>query len=154
MTSNESKTIARELLRSLRAGEISKIDIDGVRAAIGRAGYGNDVQFEISVMRAVVKLSSTLDHEESETAVMKAALTSGDPERTDVTDEERLNWLEREARRSRTGISFDWIPPIEDEPRGFRFMRRFFIGAAQNTLRGAIDAAMREKLDDATDRRI
>ena len=57
-------------------------------------------------------------------------------------DAERLEWLEREARKSRTGISFDWVPTCEGEPSGFRFMRRHFIGEPAKTLRDAIDRVM------------
>lgn len=57
-------------------------------------------------------------------------------------DAERLDWLEGMARQSQTGISFDWVPPVDDEPSGFRFLRRFFIGDAKRDIRAAIDAAM------------
>ena len=57
-------------------------------------------------------------------------------------DAERLEWLEREARKSRTGISFDWVPTCEGEPSGFRFMRRHFIAEPAKTLRDAIDRVM------------
>jgi hypothetical protein len=56
-------------------------------------------------------------------------------------DGSRLDWLEAAAKRSRTGISFDWVPSVEGEPSGFRFMRRHFIGEACQTLRSAIDRA-------------
>lgn len=55
----------------------------------------------------------------------------------------RLDWLEQQARKSRTGISFDWVPTCEGEPSGFRFMRRHFIGEPAKTLRDAIDRVMR-----------
>jgi hypothetical protein len=57
-------------------------------------------------------------------------------------DDERFAWLEQMAKQSRTGISFDWIPPVEGEPSGWRFMRHHFIGDARQSLREAIDAAM------------
>ena len=59
-------------------------------------------------------------------------------------DKDRLDWLEQAARRSRTGISFDYIPSVEGAPSGWRFMRRFFIGEARKSLRSAIDAARGE----------
>jgi hypothetical protein len=59
-----------------------------------------------------------------------------------MTDSERLDWLEQAAKRSRTGISFDWVPKFEDERAGFRFMRRFFIGEPRLDIRSAIDAAV------------
>src|SRR5258708_1912255 len=55
-----------------------------------------------------------------------------------VTDGERLDWLEMAAKKSSTGISFDWVPSVEGEPSGFRFMCRFFIGPAKITIRSAI----------------
>ena len=58
-----------------------------------------------------------------------------------MTDAERLDFLEKAAKASRTGISFDWIPSVEGEPSGFRFMRRFFISEAKTNIRKAIDAA-------------
>jgi hypothetical protein len=61
-----------------------------------------------------------------------------------MTDAERLDWLEHAARKSYTGISFDWIPSVEGEPSGFRFMRRHFIGDAAKSLRAAIDRAARQ----------
>ncbi len=60
-----------------------------------------------------------------------------------MNDAERLDWLERMAKQSPTGISFDWVPSVEGEPSGFRFMRRRFIGDAKRDIRGAIDAAIR-----------
>lgn len=58
-------------------------------------------------------------------------------------EEDRLDWLEQQARKSRTGISFDWVPTCEGEPSGFRFMRRHFVGEPAKTLRDAIDRVMR-----------
>lgn len=60
------------------------------------------------------------------------------------TDEQRIQWLQKAARKSPTGISFDWVPSTDSEPSGFRFMRRHFVGDACNTLRQAIDRAMRD----------
>jgi hypothetical protein len=58
-----------------------------------------------------------------------------------MTDSERLDWLEHATRHSRTGISFDYVPTVDNEPSGYRFMRRFFIGTAHKNIRSAIDAA-------------
>lgn len=71
-----------------------------------------------------------------------------------VFDAARLRWLETQARKSRTGISFDWVPPIEGERSGFRFMRRFFVTEQCDTLKAAIDRAMLEDPTHATDRQI
>lgn len=59
---------------------------------------------------------------------------------SELTDKDRIDWLEERARRSSTGISFDFVP--SGERGGFRFMRRFFIGEPRRDLRSAIDAAM------------
>jgi hypothetical protein len=59
-----------------------------------------------------------------------------------MTDTERLDWLEQQARKSRTGISFDWVPSVDGEASGFRFMRKFFIGEAKTNIRSAIDGAV------------
>ena len=61
-----------------------------------------------------------------------------------MTDKERLDFLEGIAKSSQTGISFDWVPSVEGERSGFRFMRRHFIGPAKTTLRDAIDAVIKE----------
>lgn len=72
------------------------------------------------------------------------------------TDAERLDWLEVQAKKSHSGISFDWIPSVEGERSGFRFMRRAFIGEARTTLRSAVDEAMRlgETLSSKSDRQV
>lgn len=61
-----------------------------------------------------------------------------------MTDSERLDWLEERTRRSPTGISFDWIPSVDGERSGFRFMRRHFISDPAQSLRSAIDKAAAE----------
>lgn len=60
-----------------------------------------------------------------------------------MTDDERFAFLEAQARSSRTGISFDYVPSVEGEPSGWRFMRHQWISPAHKTLRDAIDDAMR-----------
>jgi hypothetical protein len=60
-----------------------------------------------------------------------------------IEDAARLDWLERIVRKNVTWISFDYEPNDEGEPRGFRFVRRGFIGEAHRSLRSAIDEAMR-----------
>lgn len=71
-----------------------------------------------------------------------------------VFDAARLRWLEQQARKSRSGISFDWVPPVEGERSGFRFMRRFFVTEQCDTLKAAIDRAMLEDPEHPTDRKI
>jgi len=59
-------------------------------------------------------------------------------------DAERLDWLERQAKASRTGASFDWAKYAEDgyvQEKGYRFMRFHHIGERRATLREAIDHA-------------
>lgn len=60
---------------------------------------------------------------------------------TPSDDAELLDWLETAAKQSRTGIAFDWVPAVEDEPSGFRFMRHHLIGDSRKSIRGAIRAA-------------
>lgn len=62
-------------------------------------------------------------------------------------DGDRLNWLEHQTRKSRTGISFDWVPTCEGEPSGFRFMRFHHVGTPVKTLRGAIDRELRRQAE-------
>jgi hypothetical protein len=64
---------------------------------------------------------------------------------TTPTDTDLLNWLEDQTKKSRTGISFDWVPRHEGEPSGFRFMRKHFISDPKKTLRGAIELAMTQE---------
>ena len=59
-----------------------------------------------------------------------------------MTDSELLDWLEAEAKKSYTGISFDWVPKFEGESGGFRFMRQHFISEPVPALRKAIELAM------------
>jgi|GEM_PF-2845112 len=58
------------------------------------------------------------------------------------TAEQMLDWLEARTRKSQTGISFDWVPSVEGEPSGFRFMRRHHIGDPHKSLRQAITSEM------------
>jgi hypothetical protein len=57
-------------------------------------------------------------------------------------DTMRLDWLEKSARASLTGISFDWVPSVEGERSGWRYMRQHYISNAKRALRAAIDEAM------------
>ncbi|MBR8434786.1 hypothetical protein KDW37_28895 [Burkholderia cenocepacia] len=57
-----------------------------------------------------------------------------------------LDWLEHQIRkRGMQGISFDWIPSVEGETSGFRYMRRHLIAEPKRSLREAIDAAQRSE---------
>lgn len=57
-------------------------------------------------------------------------------------DKARLDWIESQVTLSRTGVSFDKIPRVEDELGGFRFMRFHRVDSPNKTLREAIDKAM------------
>lgn len=59
-----------------------------------------------------------------------------------MDDAQRMIWLEQQAMKSRTGISFDYVPSVDGEPSGFRFMRHHWIGEPTKSIREAIDAAM------------
>lgn len=58
-------------------------------------------------------------------------------------DKERLDYIEKWASKSPTGISFDKVPAVGGEPSGFRFMRRHHIGEPRKTLRATIDAEIK-----------
>jgi hypothetical protein len=65
----------------------------------------------------------------------------------DALDAARLDWLEEQAKQSPTGISFDYVLHAEDGQvleKGWRFMRRHFLGERKSNLRAAIDAAQAE----------
>lgn len=53
---------------------------------------------------------------------------------------EAFGWLEDQARKSQTGISFDWVPSVEGERSGFRFMRRHFVSDQNSSLLNVITA--------------
>lgn len=59
-----------------------------------------------------------------------------------VTDTERIDFIEKIAKRSRTGISFDWVPSDEGEHSGYRMMSSHLIRQSYESLRDSIDAAM------------
>ncbi|MBR8228056.1 hypothetical protein KDX05_06990 [Burkholderia vietnamiensis] len=57
-----------------------------------------------------------------------------------------LDWLEHQIRqRGMHGVSFDWVPSVDGEPSGYRYMRRHFIAEPKKTLRAAIDEAQRSE---------
>jgi hypothetical protein len=68
-----------------------------------------------------------------------------------MTDSEMIDWLEKQARKSPTGISFDWIPSVDGEQSGYRFMRRHFIGEQKQTLRSAIQSAVTSQNNHSTE---
>lgn len=60
------------------------------------------------------------------------------------TDKERLDFLERRAKLSRTGITFEWFG---DKPNtGFRFLSYHHIGDPKKSVRDTIDGAINETL--------
>lgn len=65
------------------------------------------------------------------------------PLAVEVTDAARLDFIEQRIRGSSTGVSFDWIPCWDGEPSGYRMMWRRTIHDQRETLREAIDVAMR-----------
>ena len=68
----------------------------------------------------------------------------GPPANSARYDAELLDWIEEQARKSPTGISFDWVRHAEEGAvleQGYRFMRRHFLGERKATLRAAIQAA-------------
>jgi len=77
----------------------------------------------------------------------RAALAS--PEAQALSkDAERLDWIENQAKESRSGISIDWRSAYSEEsrilePKGWRVMRHRFLGDRKPSIREAIDAAVR-----------
>lgn len=62
-----------------------------------------------------------------------------------TADSEMLDWIEMEAKKSRTGISFDHVNYVEDGQvleRGFRYMRQHRIDQPNKSIRDAIKNAM------------
>lgn len=59
-----------------------------------------------------------------------------------ITDTDIVNWLQQQARKSYTGVSFDFHKD-GNEPR-FRYMQRHYSGPERYTLRDAAIAAMNE----------
>jgi len=66
-----------------------------------------------------------------------------------ITDTHRIDWLEKQTKRSPTGISFDWVPTVDGHPSGFRFSRRHMIGDAKETLRGCVDYLIKQGRDNS-----
>lgn len=60
-----------------------------------------------------------------------------------MSGDEILAFLEEAARKSSTGISFDWVPSVGGEPSGFRFMCRHHIGEPCRTILEAIQREAR-----------
>jgi len=58
------------------------------------------------------------------------------------TDGDRFAFLEQQAKKSQTGITFDYVPSIDGKPSGWRFMRRHWISEPHKRLRHAVDTAM------------
>lgn len=54
----------------------------------------------------------------------------------------RLDWLQRRAQTSYTGVSFDHRKTLEGEPGGYRFMSHHYLGERHPSIRGAIDSEL------------
>jgi hypothetical protein len=54
----------------------------------------------------------------------------------EITDKQRIDFIEEWARKSRTGVSVDW------DPVGYRFMSFHNLGDFHRSAREAIDAAI------------
>lgn len=61
---------------------------------------------------------------------------------TDPRDTQRLDFLEQQARVSRTGISIDYAQSAEEEQGGYRFMRFHKLYNRKKNIREAIDDAL------------
>jgi len=59
-----------------------------------------------------------------------------------MSDTEIIKWLEEQAKKSRTGISFDYCRHVEDGyvvEKGFRFMRHHHLGQRFKSIREAVE---------------
>lgn len=84
--------------------------------------------------------NTQLDKMEVENEALSAQLASA------REDSAMLDWLERQAKDSYTGISFDWCRHAKEGQiveHGFRFMRLHFLGERATTLRQAIRLAQK-----------
>jgi hypothetical protein len=60
-----------------------------------------------------------------------------------LTDSARIDWLEKQARASRTGVSLDHVPWEDGTPAGYRYMHYHYISEQHSSIRRAIDFAMK-----------
>ena len=80
--------------------------------------------------------------------IQRVAPTPAEAPADAARDAELLDWLEQEAKESRTGVSIVYRNQADDEggiKRGYRLMRYHQIFSAHSNLRAAIEAAMSEK---------
>lgn len=129
-----------------------------------RRTIGRHMQALLSTQRAkdaerIEELTKTLASADREIERLNIVVTAMDEsddlaklvvQNADLTREverlqEEFQWLEEQARKSRTGISFDYCRHVEDGQvleRGYRFMRYHELGERKNSIREAIRAAM------------
>jgi hypothetical protein len=60
-----------------------------------------------------------------------------------MTDKDRINFLERKAKLSRTGITFEWL--ADKDHTGYRYMANHRIGSPFKTIREAIDYEIKQE---------
>lgn len=80
-------------------------------------------------------------------AACAAAAQSLDAE-TPATDTDLLDWLEREAQASPTGVSIDYARYVEGGQvleKGYRFMRQHYLGPRADTVRQAIELVRQDR---------
>jgi hypothetical protein len=77
------------------------------------------------------------------TNAVVVVLPEAKKETAPTTDSQRLDWLEKQVKKSRTGISFDWVPSVEGQGSGWRYMHHHYIGDVKSSLRDAIDNTMK-----------
>jgi hypothetical protein len=63
----------------------------------------------------------------------------------DITDKQRIDFIEEWARKSRTGVSVDW------DTVGYRFMSFHNLGDFHRSAREAIDAAILARTPQASE---
>lgn len=62
----------------------------------------------------------------------------------EITDAHRLDYLERRAKMSKTGVTFEWYG--DKDHTGYRWMSRQHLGDPFRTVREAIDFEIKQEL--------
>lgn len=114
----------------------------------------NDIVGKLNANELAVKLAGIVNNQLDDTVLesvevefdvdeLRCIIAALQDKASLLADSTRLDWLEKQARASRTGISFDYVPSVDGEPSGWRYMHRHFIGDPKKSLRRAIDFVMK-----------
>ena len=109
---------------------------------------GAGVMFQPDAVKALLDHIANLEENATAQALaLKAAkaMQQAETERADA-DAARLDFVEKMARQSQTGVSFDWCRHVYDGmvlERGYRVMWHRKLNDRADNIRDAIDQAMR-----------